>query len=221
MTASKRAPFLIAMAMLFATVAQLAVATFVDDLPQFEGKAFGARLVFYPVMMLTVPVVWVLVARHRGKDPTVPWAGVAFIMQPFLVDVTGNTLDLYDQIAWWDDLNHFVNWGFMCFGIGILLRRAQGVPPWAVGTMVAGYGAILAILWEIGEWYTFIRHGTELDTAYEDTLFDEVLGTSGATIAALLTVWLMRRAAEQARPESVAARAAAPSHPGPVRSRRR
>ncbi len=60
--------------------------------------------------------------------------------------------------------------------------------------MVAGLGAILAILWEVGEWYTFIRHGTELDTAYEDTLFDEVLGTGGATIAALLTVWLIRRA---------------------------
>ena len=30
----------------------------------------------------------------------------------------------------------------------------------------------------------FIRHGTELDTAYEDTLSDEVLGTLGAFVAA-------------------------------------
>ncbi|MBJ7471182.1 MAG: hypothetical protein JHD16_07760, partial [Solirubrobacteraceae bacterium] len=101
--------------------------------------------------------------------------------------------------------NHFVNWGFMCFGIGILLRRASGVPAWAVGTMVAGYGAILAIVWEVGEWYTFIRHGKELDTAYEDTLFDQVLGTSGATVAAFITVWLIRRAAERARSSEPAA----------------
>ncbi len=180
--------------MVAVTVAQLAVATFVGGLPQFEGKAFGARLVFYPLMMLSVPGIWWLVARLRGIDSPIPWAGVAFIMEPFLVDVTGNTLDLYDRIAWWDDLNHFVNWGFMSFGIGILLRRGSGVPAWATGVMVAGLGAILAILWEVGEWYTFIRHGTELDTAYEDTLFDEVLGTGGATIAALLTVWLIRRA---------------------------
>ena len=41
---------------LVATVAQLLVATFVaTDLPQFEGKGFGARLVAYPVMMLARP----------------------------------------------------------------------------------------------------------------------------------------------------------------------
>lgn len=191
-----RLPFLIAMAVLAATVGQLAFATFGgSDLPQFEGKAFGARLVFYPAMMLATPLVWWLVARHKGVDSPIPWAGIAFIMEPFLVDVTGNTLNLYDKIDWWDDLNHFVNWGFMSFGIGILLRRAPGVPAWAVGCMVAGFGAILAVVWEVGEWYTFIRHGKELDTAYEDTLFDEVLGTSGATVAAFLTVWLIRRAA--------------------------
>lgn len=191
----ERNAFFIAMTMLALTVGQLAFATFSgSDLPQFEGKAFGARLVFYPLMMLSVPAAWWIVARIRGLDSPIPWAGVAFFMEPFLVDVTGNTLNLYDQIAWWDDLNHFVNWGFMSFGIGILLRRAQQVPAWAIGTMVAGYGAILAILWEVGEWYTFIRHGKELDTAYEDTLFDQVLGTSGATIAALITVWLIRRA---------------------------
>lgn len=191
----ERNAFLIAMTMLALTVGQLAFATFSgSDLPQFEGKAFGARLVFYPLMMLSVPAAWWIVARLRGLDSPIPWAGVAFFMEPFLVDVTGNTLNLYDQIAWWDDLNHFVNWGFMSFGIGILLRRAAHVPAWAIGTMVVGYGAILAILWEVGEWYTFIRHGKELDTAYEDTLFDQVLGTSGALIAALLTVWLIRRA---------------------------
>jgi hypothetical protein len=195
----QRTAFFIAMIMLVLTVGQLAVATFVGGLPQFEGKAFGARLVFYPAMMLSVPAVWATVARLRGISAPIPWAGVAFFMEPFLVDVTGNTLDLYDRIAWWDDLNHFVNWGFMSFGIGILLRQATRVPAWAIGTMVVGYGAILAILWEIGEWYTFIRHGTELDTAYEDTLFDQTLGTSGALVAACLTVWLIRRARQPAQ----------------------
>jgi hypothetical protein len=43
----------------------------------------------------------------------------------------------------------------------------------------------LAIGWEVGEWYAFIRNGTELDTAYEDTLFDLVLGSCGAALAGL------------------------------------
>ncbi len=151
MPRSSRTVLAVVAAMLILTVGQLAVATFVGGLPQFEGKAFGARLVFYPLMMLSVPAVWALVARIRGIDAPVPWFGVAFIMEPYLVDVTGNTLDLYDSIAWWDDINHLVNWGFLSFGIGVLLRRAHGVPAWATGVMVAGLGAILAILWEVGE----------------------------------------------------------------------
>ena len=48
-----------------------------------------------------------------------------------------------------------------------------------------GIGALLAIGWELGEWFTFIRHGTEIETAYEDTLGDEALGTLGGFVAAL------------------------------------
>ena len=47
-------------------------------------------------------------------------------------------------------------------------------------------GSVLALCWELGEWYTFIRHGTEIDTAYEDTLADQALGTLGAVVAGLL-----------------------------------
>ena len=173
-----------------ATVAQLTVATFVSGLPQFEGKGFGARLVAYPLMMLLVPAGWVAYQRYRRPDGSradpLPWAGFTLIMAPFLIDVTGNTLNLYDTLGWWDDANHFVNWFLLCAGIGLLLLRARIQPPWALGVLVAGIGALLAIGWELGEWYTFIRHGTELDTAYEDTLFDEVLGSLGGAIAAVV-----------------------------------
>ena len=96
-------------------------------------------------------------------------------MAPFLIDVTGNTLDLYDTVDWWDDANHFVNWLLLCGGIGLLLAR-RGPTALGAGLLVTGLGALLAIGWELGEWYTFIRHGTELDTAYQDTLGDEALG---------------------------------------------
>jgi hypothetical protein len=35
-----------------ATTGQLLLAVLAPDLPQFEGKAFGSRLIFYPVMMI-------------------------------------------------------------------------------------------------------------------------------------------------------------------------
>lgn len=183
-----------AIAVFVATVGQLAVATFVPGLEQFEGKAFGARLVAYPVMMLVVPAWWWLrhrrvVARPAGAGSTeagvVPWGAFALIGAPFLIDVTGNTFDLYDTVWWWDDANHFVNWVLLCAGIGLLITGGIA-RRWVVVTLVTGLGAILAIGWELGEWYTFIRHGTELGTAYTDTLGDEALGTLGALVAGVV-----------------------------------
>ena len=172
-----------------ATVAQLAVATFIPGLDQFEGKAFGARLLAYPLLMLVTPAVWWLTARRSSPPPSPPWSAFALIMAPFLVDVTGNTLDLYDSIGWWDDLNHFANWVLLCAGFGVLIARADMPSRWVFVLAVTGLGALLAIGWELGEWFTFIRHGTELDTAYEDTLGDEALGTLGGLVGALLVMW--------------------------------
>jgi uncharacterized membrane protein YjdF len=175
-----------------ATVAQLAAAMLLPDLPQFEGKAFGARLVAYPVMMAAAPVIWTVARRRRTPAP-MPWTAFALIMAPFLVDVTGNTANLYDTIGWWDEANHFVNWLLLCSGLGLLLVRAGVTPRWVLVLTVTGLGALLAIGWELGEWYTFIRHGTEIGTAYQDTLGDEALGSLGALVAALIVGWSQPR----------------------------
>jgi hypothetical protein len=169
------------------TVAQLAVGTFVPGLEQFAGKAFGARLIGYPLMMMLLPAVWWVVRWRRGGTEPLPWTAFCLLMLPFLIDVTGNTLDLYDTVSWWDDANHFVNWFLLCLGSGLLLLGpTRAWPRWAFALLVAGLGALLAVWWELGEWYTFIRHGTELDTAYQDTLGDEFLGTLGGALAGIL-----------------------------------
>ena len=138
-------------------------------------------------------VVWWLLARGQDARAPLPWAAFAFIAAPFLVDVTGNTLDLYDTVVWWDDLNHFVNWLLLGLGVGLLLRRAEVRPAWVLGLAVTGSGAVLAVAWELGEWWTFIRHGTELGTAYTDTLGDEALGVLGAALAGAVVAVLERR----------------------------
>jgi hypothetical protein len=178
----------VAGAVLAATVAQLALGA-VSDLPQFAGKGFGARLVAYPLMMLLLPAVLWGRRALRGGGSALPWTPVALVMAPFLIDVTGNSLDLYDSVTWWDDANHFTNWALLCAGLGLLTRRSVTSRTALVG-LVTGIGATLAVLWEVGEWWSFIRHGTELTTAYEDTLGDEVLGTLGALVAGLVLACL-------------------------------
>lgn len=173
------------------TFIQLAVGAFAG-LDQFEGKGFGYRLLAYPLLMLIVPAIWIWrtnrslsLSKGRRPDP-MPWGAFALIMAPFLVDVSGNTADLYDSVDWWDNANHFFNWLLLLWGCGLLLRLIWSGPAWGLILTITGLGAILAVGWELGEWYTFIRRGTELDGAYEDTLSDELLGTLGALIAALI-----------------------------------
>jgi hypothetical protein len=188
-------PAVLPAAVLVATVLQLAVAEWWPGIERFADKAFGARLLAYPALMLLAPVVWWLAVGRRDRAVRPPYAAFTLVMLPFLVDVTGNSLDLYDTVTWWDDANHFLNWFLLSCGVGLLLTLTRISPSWALGWLVAGLGALFAIVWELGEWYAFIRHGTELDTAYQDTLGDETLGSLGAACAGALVAISRRRVA--------------------------
>ncbi|HET8961455.1 hypothetical protein [Nocardioides sp.] len=181
----RRCPAWVPGSVLALTVAQLAVAEFVPGIDRFADKAFGARLIAYPLLMLVVPMIWWVAVKRRHPDREPPYGAFTLVMLPFLVDVTGNSLDLFDALVWWDDLCHFANWALLLTGIGLLICGSVR-PPWAVVVLVTGLGSLLAVGWELGEWYTFIRHGTERDTAYEDTLGDLTLGTLGALVAGLV-----------------------------------
>lgn len=197
-TESSRVPWWTPAVVLVATVAQLAVAEWWPGIERFADKAFGARLLAYPALMLLAPAVWWLVVGRRDRAERPPYAAFTLVMLPFLVDVTGNSLDLYDSVDRWDDANHYVNWLLLLAGLGLLVARDVR-PDWAMALLVTGLGATLAIGWELGEWFTFIRHGTELDTAYEDTLGDLTLGTLGSLTAGLI---LLRQRRRRCRPTS-------------------
>ena len=159
-----------------------------SGLDQFNGKAFGWRLLLYPIAALIVPIAWKL----RGAPRPYPYATDMLLVAPFLIDVAGNALDLYDSIVWWDDLNHLVNWALLSGALGAALLRTR-LTPLLLFSLVTGFGAATAILWEIGEYFAFIRGGTELATAYTDTLGDEVLGLTGAALAGLTVSLVARR----------------------------
>ncbi len=199
-----RCPAWVPVVVFVLTVVQLAAAVLLfADLERFEGKAFGTRLVANPLMMLALPVLWWWYQRRAGCDDEVPYGAFALVMSSFLIDVTGNSLDLYDSIGWWDNFSHFLTWVPLCAGIGLIIASPIS-PRWAIVAVVTGLGAILAVLWEIGEWYSFIRRGTELEGAYEDTLSDLLLGLLGGLAAALWVARVSARAPSAERKSSVA-----------------
>ena len=58
---------------------------------------------FYPLLMTAPVLVWWARRPAAPFAGPLPWAAFAFICAPFFIDVTGNTLDLYDAVVWWDD----------------------------------------------------------------------------------------------------------------------
>ena len=173
-----------------ALIGLLLVAVLWPDLPQFEGKAMTGRALTYPLAAIIVPLVWWIGGRSRGWR--YPYGVDICLVLPFLIDVVGNALDLYDSIDWWDDLNHFVNWGILTTAFGLLLIRLP-LGRLNIAALMVGFGAVTAVLWEFAEYFTFIRGGPEEKTAYTDTLGDLALGLSGSTVAAVLIATLLWR----------------------------
>jgi hypothetical protein len=186
----RRTAFVVDLALKVLLIGLLLFGAF-SGLERFEGKAFGGRLATYPIAALVVPAVWWLVRRRRPAV-SYPYALDILLVLPFLIDVAGNALDLYDTISWWDDANHLVNWALLTSAFGQLLVRLP-LQRWAAWGLAVGFGAVTAVLWEFGEYYTFIRNSPELQTAYTDTLGDLALGLTGSVVAAAVTVTVLWR----------------------------
>ncbi|MGI3785908.1 MAG: hypothetical protein ACRYG2_34625 [Janthinobacterium lividum] len=163
----------------------LLVALAHPDLSNLKAKGAGLRLVIYPLGALAVPIWWWLRGRRRQRR-TFPWAADLLVTLPWLSDLLGNRLDLFDSVTWWDDVSHFAHW--LLLTAGVLLawypgRRTSG----GVVVMVAlGFGTSAALLWELGEYFAFLRFLPTYAYVYPDTLGDLTLGTSGSLLAGLL-----------------------------------
>lgn len=74
-----------------------------------------------------------------------------------------------------------------------VLVRPREDSVWVLAGLCIGFGAVTAIIWELLEYWTFIRDSSELATAYEDTLGDLGLGLAGSVVAGLASQWLFSR----------------------------
>jgi hypothetical protein len=160
------------------------------DLSGIKGKASTARLIVYPIGGMVLPLWWW--TRTKLRRHTFPWHADLLMTLPWLIDLVGNRFNLFDTVSWWDDAMHFVLWAFLT--AGVLLAFAPGDLSRALTVFTAlGFGTTAAVIWEVGEYVTFVRSSPELQTAYTDTLGDLTLGTLGALLAGLLVHEAFRR----------------------------
>ena len=84
----------------------LAVSPFVaPDLPQFQGKAMVARALTYPLATLLIPALW----WTRGRPLPYPHLPDILVVPPFVIDMGGNALNLYDTVDSFDLFAHWLN----------------------------------------------------------------------------------------------------------------
>lgn len=103
-----------------------------------------------------------------------------------LLSAWAATLDWYDAVSWLDMVAHLVANGLLAIIAMVLMWRTRVLPrelP-AVGVVVvtAAVGALLAVLWEAGEWFGYTYLSDDIGVGYDDTIGDLVAGTVGSLI---------------------------------------
>lgn len=102
-----------------------------------------------------------------------------------------SVLSTYERVGWLDLLIHFLVLLVLSKVLYNVLLRHRLLDPagtrrqsQGVALAVIGMGALLAVLWEIGEWvgHTFINE--EVGVGYDDTIGDLVAGLLGSMVAA-------------------------------------
>jgi hypothetical protein len=173
------------------------------DLPQYEGKGIGWRLAFYPLSTIVVPIVWWIRTRRSAATTAYPDLIDICVVAPFLIDTAGNAANLYDSIAWWDDLMHVVTWIPWVTAVGLALRHLP-LGRLNVGALTVGFGAVTHILWEYAEYVAFVQgNPSESATAYRDTIGDLMASLSGSFLGGALVATVLW---EIGRPRRVAGR---------------
>lgn len=97
------------------------------------------------------------------------------------------TLDWYVAVPWLDIVVHAAANGLLAAVALVGMQRARLLPgrlPAAGTVLVAtALGALLAVVWEAGEWFGHTMLDDGIGVGYDDTVGDLVCGTVGSFVA--------------------------------------
>jgi hypothetical protein len=97
-------------------------------------------------------------------------------------------LDWYVAVSWLDVVVHAVATGLVAV-LGVQALQVWGVvggdrPRVELALLVVGLGALLAVLWELGEWAGNAWLDRRIQVGYPDTMGDLAAGLAGSVTAA-------------------------------------
>ena len=165
----------------------LLVPVFNPDMQQYESKGMSWRVVVFPIAALVVPTLW----RLTGSRPPYPYLADNLVVIPPLMDVLWNTLDTYDRVWFWDNVNHLVNSAIFAAVIGLWAARYR-LGAIALYGLALGLGMTLQVLWEIGEYLTFLARSSDVANLYADTIADLGVDLVGSAAGAAFALYVAR-----------------------------
>ncbi len=151
----------------------------------FAGKAMGARALLYPGFTLLIPAIWFL----SGGPSPYPFVADIALGLPFAIDAAGNVFDLF-TIPGFDAIPHATGWFFLSLAFGLAVAPLAH-DRWIGFGLVLGFGAVIDILWELGEFLLMKSGSSGLQLTYENTIQDLVLSLLGAAIAGVVIATLL------------------------------
>lgn len=101
----------------------------------------------------------------------------------------GATLDWYVAVPWLDIVVHAAANGLLA-AVALELARRSGtlprrLPASGVVVVTTALGALLAVVWEAGEWFGHTLLDDAIQVGYTDTVGDLVCGTLGSLVVGL------------------------------------
>lgn len=178
---------------------------FLPDLEQYDGKGMSWRALVFPLAGVVIPAFWYATGQRRPY----PYLADNLLVLPAITDVLWNTLDAYDRVWWWDDVNHLVNSMVFAAVIGLWAGRY----PLGSGvrfSLALGLGMTLQVLWEIGEYTAFVANASTVENAYDDTIGDLTLDLVGSFFGAAFALFAIRTLEDEAREREAALELAGP-----------
>lgn len=180
-------------------VVLLLLPLFLPDLEQYDGKGMSWRILVFPLAGVIVPLLWYATGQRRPY----PYLADNLLVLPAITDVLWNTLDAYDRVWWWDDVNHLVNSMVFAAVIGLWAGR------YPLGSAVRfslalGLGMTLQVLWEIGEYTVFVANAATIVNAYDDTIGDLTLDLLGSLLGAAFALFAIQTLEQEAREREAA-----------------
>ena len=151
----------------------------------FAGKAMSVRAALYPLAILVIPLTWLL----AGQPEPYPFLADIALGLPFAIDAAANVFGLF-AIPRFDAIPHFFGWFFLAVAFGLAISPLVG-ERWIAFGLALGFGAIIDILWEIGE-FALMRSGASgLELTYENTIQDLAMSLTGAAVGAVAVVTVL------------------------------